>query len=564
MSSSKQLIINCGASHITAASAESVSGNLELERLVSLPLKYDYTDDEGWLDAVRDGLRELTQRHKFAGKATIIIPGNQVLTKTIRIPHVEESKRAQILAFEAQQNIPYPLHEVVWDSQVVGDDGVETEILFIACKSNTIDEICESITSAGLTPEKINAATILEFNALEFSYAGAEEDLLLINIGARSTNLLFKNADGFFVRNIQLGGNTLTQSIADSLGKSFPQAEELKSKFFNGELDYGNENSGAKLLQGAADGFIRRVSQEVTRSIVNYRRQKKGAAPQRILLTGRGSQLKGLAEKLAESQKTPVDFFDPLQGVSLGEQITSDAEVLRLETTEIIGEACAGQVASPAGVNLLPDDLQQEMAFNAKKPFLMIAAVCLALAPWPAFLAYQQKAAAYQAEARALEKEAMPLQGWQNEIFETAEKAQAVSAQIAQVIELINSKSNWIQFFAELQSSLMQAEDVWLDNLSVVREDEDNGKETTDAGTEEKETYEIVLTGKMLVRDSANGGEVGRDVLTNRINFLNSSFETSEFVDSSRLTKINWESLNSGLNVLPFTINLVVDTSKKL
>ena len=127
MSSSKQLIINCGASHVSAAAITTQSGSLQVDKLVSIDLDYDYSDDESWMDAVSSGLKELSSVHKFGGKASFILPGNQLLTKTFRIPHVEEGKRAQIIAFEAQQNIPYPLYEVVWDSQVVGDDGVETE-----------------------------------------------------------------------------------------------------------------------------------------------------------------------------------------------------------------------------------------------------------------------------------------------------------------------------------------------------------------------------------------------------------------------------------------------------
>ena len=197
MSSQKQLILNCGASRVTAVIADTGNGGVELERLVTVPLDYDYSDDESWLGAVRSALHEISHQHKFSGKATVIIPGSQVLTKTIRIPHVEEGKRAQILAFEAQQNIPYPLHEVVWDSQVVGDDGVETEVLIIACKSNTINEICSSVSAAGFTPVKVSAATILEYNALQFTYPELVDDALLVNIGARTTNLIFKNADGF-------------------------------------------------------------------------------------------------------------------------------------------------------------------------------------------------------------------------------------------------------------------------------------------------------------------------------------------------------------------------------
>lgn len=556
MSSSKQLIINCGASHITAAIAETQAGTLELERLLTLPLDYDLTDDDAWLGAVRLALHELSHKHHFSGKATIIIPGNQVLTKTIRIPHVEEGKRAQILAFEAQQNIPYPLHEVVWDSQVVGDDGVETEVLFIACKSNTIDEICRSVRAAGITPVKISAATILEYNALKFAYADSSEDNLLINIGARSTNLIFKSPDGFFVRNIQLGGNTLSQIIADSLGKSFPQAEQIKHKFFSGELEHGDEDSGAKLLQGSADSFIRRTSQEITRSIVNYRRQKGGVAPKQILLSGRGSQLPNLADQLATSQKTTVELFDPLQGVTLGDKITDDAASLRLETGEIIGEACAGLIENPAGVNLLPEEIQSEMAFRAKKPFLLVAAICLAIAPWPAFISYQQLSSAYADEAQALQREVGPLQARQADIVTAEDKARAISAAIEQVKDLVNSKANWIQFFAKLQDSLMQAEDVWLDDLSVTR--------GTAGDADATPTFEIILKGQMLVRESADSEEIDRDVLTRRIKLLQTSFESSEFIDTSKSPEINWESLNRGLNVLPFTINLVVDTSKKL
>lgn len=560
MSSSRKLIINCGASHVTAALTEVEAEGLELERFVTVPLDYDFTDDDAWLGALRSALYELSHEHGFSGNATVIIPGSQILTKTIRIPHVEESKRAQILAFEAQQNIPYPLHEVVWDSQVVGDDGVETEVLFIACKSNTIEEICSSVSAAGFTTEKISAATILEHNVLQLAYAEVEEDVLVVNIGARSTNLLFKSQEGFFVRNIQLGGNTLSQNIADSLGKPFPAAEAIKLKFFNEDLEYTADDSGAKLLQGSSDAFIRRINQEITRSIVNYRRQRNAAAPQYILLSGRGSLLPGLLEQLAESQKVAVEHFDPLQLVTIGDQVTSDEESLRVEAGEIIGEATHSFIPESVGVNLLPDEEKEAISFRAKKPFILAAAVCIALAPWPAFFANKQLEASYNAQARDLQSKVMPLQSHQSGIAAAQDQALAVSESIEKVKGLVNSKSNWIQFFAELQESLMQAEDVWLDDLNVIREAAAQGSDAAPAAP----AFVIELKGQMLVRETANGGDIDRDTLTRRIKVLQSSFETSEFIDTSRAPMINWESINKGLNLLPFTINLVVDSSKTL
>ena len=555
MSSSEQLIINCGASRVTAAVVSSSGGALQIEKLVTESLNYDYSNDDAWLGAVGVALHTLHHQHKFSGNASFIIPGNQVLTKTIRIPHVEESKRAQIIAFEAQQNIPYPLHEVVWDTQVVGDDGVETEVLFIACKSNTIEEFCGEVGRAGFLVDTINAATVLDYNAIQFAYPTLDEDVLLINIGARSTNLLFKNPDGFFVRNIQLGGNSLTQNIADSIGKPFAKADEVKHKFFSGELDYSDDDSGAKLLTSCSDSFMRRMGQEITRSIVNYRRQKGGAAPKRILLSGRGALLEGLAEQLSTSQKVGVEFFDPLQDVTLSGELASDSTSLRLETSEIIGAAAQHMVADSAGVNLLPDEVQREMEFGSKKPYLMLAAVCLALAPWSVFLGNKALGSTYEKAAQATQAHVAPLQSRHSQILDNTDKAIKISASIRRVEGLVNSKTNWIQFFAELQASLTMAEDVWLDSLEVQREQPGEGEAS----------YEVVIEGQMLVRETA-GGTTGLDqeVISRRIKVMQSSFEDSKFIVSSKPPNINWSDLRNGLNVLTFTINLVVDTAKPL
>jgi len=554
MSSAKHLIINCGVSRVTAAAVSLQGNELQIEKLVTENLEHDFSDDEAWLGAVTSALHNLSHTHKLSGKASFIIPGNQVLTKTIRIPHVEEEKRAQIIAFEAQQNIPYPLHEVMWDSQVVGDDGVETEVLFIACKSNVIDQFSASITASGFTPETISAATVLDYNAIQFAYPEIDEDVLLINIGARSTNLLFKSADAFFVRHLPFGGNSLTQGIADSLGKTFAQAEIIKHKFFTGDLDHIDEDSGAKLLQASADTFTRRMSQEITRSIVSYRRQKGAPAPKRILLSGRGSLLRGLVEQLSTSQKIPVEFFDPLQNVTLDVDVDADPEALRLEVSEIIGQACRNIVADGAGVNLLPNEIQADLAFRGKKPFLLIAAACLALAPWPSYLALKDNTAAYEKQARQIEAEITPLLNNRSRIAELSDQAEEIGNSIQMVEGLKNSKTSWIEFFATLQDSLMQIEDAWIDDLKIVRS----------VSAEGESTYELVLQGRMLVRETANGGDIDQQVLTDRIKSLQAGFESSDFIVSSTPPVISWQAINQGLNLLPFTINLVVDTTKTL
>ncbi len=554
MSSSKRLIINCGASRVTAAVLSSSEGSIHVEQLVTEHLEYDYSNEDAWQGAVRSALHSLTHEHKLSGKTTLLLPGSQVLTRPIRIPHVEESKRAQTIAFEAQQNIPFGLHEVIWDSQVIEDDGVETEVLFVACKTEVIEDLCKSAEGAGLVIERINAAPLLDYNALQHS-SGVDEETLVINIGARSTNLLFCNSDGFYIRNIQLGGNTLTQGIADGVGKNFMQAEELKLKFFGGKLDVSSDDSGAKLLTSSADAFMRRMNQEITRSIVNYRRQKKGAAPKRIYLSGRGSLLTGLAEKLSESQKVQVELFDPVQTVTLDGGIHEAMDLLRLQTGEIIGAACREMVPAGAGVNLLPTEVQDEMEFAKKKPLLLVGAICLALAPLPAYLGFKGTSAEYRSAIQEVTAKTAPLTQRQLQIQTNLEQAQKVAESISMVEGLVNTKTNWIQFFAELQDILQKAQDVWIEDLEINR-----GQ--TEAGAP---TYELVVSGMTLVREAANGPDnVDQNVLSERIRRLQASFESSRFVSEAKSPQIDWENLNNGLKVLPFEIVLIVDATKPL
>ena len=53
---------------------------------------------------------------------------------------------------------------------------------------NLMDEFCEIIRDSGLLIESINASTILSYSALKVAQPDLGEDILLINVGARSSS----------------------------------------------------------------------------------------------------------------------------------------------------------------------------------------------------------------------------------------------------------------------------------------------------------------------------------------------------------------------------------------
>ena len=247
----RNTIVNCGVSHASVSVfAMESEGNLILEQTAVESLHYDYSNESLWLDALGAGLEKLLSQGIGRGEAHFILPGNLLLTKTIRAPRVEESKQRQIVAFELQQKMPYPLAELIWDYQVVEDDGVEQEVLAIAVRPAIAESFCEKVDALGLSPVELSAASILDFNALRHSHLEMRgEETLVINIGAKSTNLLFINPEGFLIRNIALGGNSLTQHVADSIGVPFTKAEQVKKSFFSGEVAFSSDDPAVQVLE---------------------------------------------------------------------------------------------------------------------------------------------------------------------------------------------------------------------------------------------------------------------------------------------------------------------------
>ena len=73
------------------------------------------------------------------------------------------------------------------------------------------------------------------------------------------------------------------------------KAENLKKGYFSQEIVLAEDDPSVGVIQNASNQFLARASQEITRSIVTYKRLKKGKSPQKIFLTGRGALLPNLA-----------------------------------------------------------------------------------------------------------------------------------------------------------------------------------------------------------------------------------------------------------------------------
>lgn len=544
MSSKNKLIINCGASHVSVAEFGTASGRLVLESFQMQELNYDYSVQENWLNALTFALKTM----KVSGKATIIAPSMLLLTKTIKIPHVEPDRRAEVIAFEAEKNIPYPIADVAWDYQIISDDGVETEIFLTSMKSSAADEFCAALTSVGVIPTSIEASSILDYNT--WKYCGLENDVIILNVGAKFSNMLIARDDGVFVRSIPVGGNALTQHIADSIGRNFETSEELKLRFFSTSEHSGN--SGAEHFTSAAKSVMQRIGIELKRSILNYRRTGRVATPQKIYLTGRASLLSGFAEYLAEDQKMSVEYLDALANVSVSPKVNQALLTsCSSQVSELVGEAVRMLMPDAMGVNLLPRHIVEETEFARKRPLMLLSAAILALAVVPPFMYLSKALSSDKDFSEEFIKATPELEARYAKLQENEKIAKSYTEKIAGLEGLAKSKSNWINLFIDLEARLMEQKDVWLDNLRVVR-----------TGEGKNQKYNLELTGRLLIREFNPDDPTAYDPTkaVERINKLLASFTSSSFIKKFENVRTD----PSTPRILKFDFTLVVNPDKPI
>lgn len=470
MRASRLLAVDVGAAHVACGLFAVTKGRLVLQQFALETHTCDPSLEGSWAAGVAASLGAVTTRRTFSGPAVIAVPGHLAWTKFVRTPSVPPEKRSRIVSFEAAENIPYPLGEVVWDHAVVADDGADLELILAAAKLDAMHSLCAAAAVAGLSVERATPAALALGRTFRHCYPEQRDCVIVASIGARSTSLLFLEGDRDFVRTLPLGGNAVTQAIADELRIDFTSAETLKVQVLSGQSELPAASPARAAVQRAAGGFATRLQLEITRSVVHRRRQPGGAAAVAIYLTGGGSLLDGLPATLAEKFNVPVERCDPLRNIDL----SADARAAGAETSaamlaDLVGLATRLVQRDGPDACLLPPALTAARAFRRRQPFLMAAAVLgvVALAP-PVYYLHRVTAATLERIAQ-VDRELVPRRAIAHRNQENLHQIDDAMKQIAALRGAYETQSTWINFLAELQEGLVRIEDVWLDRLRVVR-----------------------------------------------------------------------------------------------
>lgn len=577
-SNATKTIINCGTTQVSVSVFSADAGTLVLEKLVVENLVYNYTEKEEWPIAATNALRNIFTTMKPKGEIVVIAPGQLLLTRNIRVPQVEESKRQSVIAFEAQseRGFPFPLEELVWGSQVISTDGVEENIVIFALKRTEIVRLTNLlIKEAKLVPDTIQPATNLDVQAYRYLTQGDSETApaLIVNVGAHTTNLTFVTENGFDINNIGLGGNYVTQKLAEAMGIPFQAAEQKKIAYFTDAVRFAHDDPVPATILAAADSFVRRLSQDITRRLITFKRANGGVGPKKIYISGRGALLPDMTKKLSVLQRVEVEVLDVTPLVRCAPGVDSDMVFAeRFELQEVVGEASSLVMPDVASVNLLPPEIAKELDFKKKTPFLAIAGLLFAVAPWPIWLHFTDEGKVLDSAIAVQKTRIEQLNKREAELTELDGQCKKLKAYVEDVAAGLDKRFRWNDFMADFQTGLTRlqtrtAKDadgetifsadrhIWLDSLSVHRSLK---KATEDLPAEVVCDVEIKFA--MLIPEvDADMPEHNASVFEARRRLILESLKSSDFVDSSVKIKDKPDFSKPNLPTLTVTLRLKSD-----
>jgi len=381
------LVLDFGAVNLKLAEFEpNEAGNLRLKQYGFKSLGRDGLQESTRNAAMQRALKELLSEKSFGSKnVNVCAPGFHVFSKFVKLPAVDSSKVTQIIRYEAQQNVPFPLDEVVWDYQILGTvpQTNELEVMLVAIKSDVVEQTLHTVEAGGLRLQLVDVSAAALCNAFRYNYGDLEGCTMLLDIGAKTSSLLFFEGNNVYSRGINIGANTITQDFSKESKLGFDEAEQMK--IAEGFVGLGGayeepESPHQAAISKIARQVMTRLHIQVNQTIQFYRGQQGGKAPERLFLSGGASSMPFTAQFFAEKLNLSVDYFNPFRNVQIDPALNLE-EMVKVGHCmgELVGLGLRGLARCPVELNLMPNSYRKRKEFGTKKPYLIGAAACLLL-----------------------------------------------------------------------------------------------------------------------------------------------------------------------------------------
>ena len=411
------------------------------------------------VELVRAALKEFMSRNTVAGdRVAVSAPGQSGLAKFIKLPPVEAKKIPDIVKYEAGQQIPFPLDQVVWDWQRLAtgmEEGgfvMDAEVALFAMKREQVAKALAPFQEAGLDVDILQMAPIALANMAMFDQLpdpatidpeNPPASLVLVSIGVDSTDLVVTNGLRIWQRSMPIGGSSFTKALVQDLKYTFAKAEKEKRNAVRA--------TDPRVVFKAMKPVFNQFASELQRSLNYFTGTDRSAKIGKVLLLGNAAKLRGLSDFVAKQLQLDVhrlESFAALEGPAVSSPVFRDN---RMSFGTAYGLALQAAKAASIKTSLLPREIARDRMIAAKRPWAVAAMLALLAAGLANFTGWFASAASYDPAA------------YRN-AFAASDNAKSRSAAAKAAVEeaerRLRDTASWERYLVEVQDRRFQSLDL--------------------------------------------------------------------------------------------------------
>ena len=250
-------------------------------------------------------------------KVICSLPESKVFLRAVTIPEMSKDEAAEAIKWEIEASTPLALEQVYYDWQFLDKFEGKQNVLTAAVGKDFVDKLSEILTDCGLEVCGMEVESVASTRSLIAKDAKAENIFLIVDIGSSKTSFTVTEGNiPYFTSSIPFSSSGITEEISSRMNFQKEEAEKIK-------ITQGIENSaGNNSVLNSIGSLLENLAVEIERTMDFYQNMSKSHPEiEKIIMTGGGSNLKGLLTYLKTKISTEIVLGDPWINLNLANKL---------------------------------------------------------------------------------------------------------------------------------------------------------------------------------------------------------------------------------------------------